>query len=245
MTPAFLLGQQRDESRFEAARPGLRLDFIRSTNGQQLARVHPHQPIESFRLVHVSGGYQDTHSAPARADAVDELPELPTRQRIDTRGGLVEDQQVGVVDQRAAKPELLLHAPGELARGPTRERRQASAIEQFRDARRPLRPGLAKQAPEEINVLEDRKRRIQIPSQPLGHVGDAGADRAAMGDTRHIAPEHVHRAFLDLAHPGDDREQRGFSDAVRPEEADHAPGRHHEVHSLQGDRLPIVMAQLS
>ncbi len=50
-----------------------------------------------------------------RADAGDQVPELGARQRIDAGGRLVQDEQVGVVDQRAAQAQLLLHAAGELA----------------------------------------------------------------------------------------------------------------------------------
>ena len=52
---------------------------------------------------------------PVGADVVDQRPELAPRERIDAGGGLVEDEQIGVVDQRAAQPDLLLHAARELA----------------------------------------------------------------------------------------------------------------------------------
>ena len=55
------------------------------------------------------------------ADVVDQLPELAARQRIDAGRRLVEDQEIGVVNQRAAEAELLLHAPRELAGRPIRE----------------------------------------------------------------------------------------------------------------------------
>ena len=147
----------------EVSRAGEILEVIATLCGPV---VHQRDPITSLRLIHEVRGNENGDALLAR-QLDEQFPELISRHRIDPGRRLVEDEQVGVMNQRAAKPELLLHAPGELARGPTRERRQASALEQSRDARRPLRPGLAKQAPEEINILEDRERRIQIPSQDL------------------------------------------------------------------------------
>ena len=62
------------------------------------------------------------------------VPELAARQRIDAGRRLVEDQQIGIVNQRAAQPELLAHAAGELPGRPVRERREPSALKQLGDA---------------------------------------------------------------------------------------------------------------
>src|SRR5215831_3600893 len=51
------------------------------------------------------------------ANSVDQVPELAARQWVNASGGLVENEQVRIVDQRAAKAELLLHAAGKLAGG--------------------------------------------------------------------------------------------------------------------------------
>ncbi len=75
-------------------------------------------------LFHVGGGDDHAHAWALGADALDQIPELAPRERIDAGGRLVEDQQVGVVDQRAAQAELLLHAARELA-GRARQERTA------------------------------------------------------------------------------------------------------------------------
>ena len=73
---------------------------------------------------------------PGRRDPhpLDQLPELPTRQRIDTGRRLVEDQQIGIVDQRAAKAELLPHPARQLLCRAVGERREPGAVEQLGDA---------------------------------------------------------------------------------------------------------------
>ena len=54
--------------------------------------VHGNQRVEPLGLLHVGGRHHDAHAGAARAHALDQLPELPARQRIDAGRRLVEDQ---------------------------------------------------------------------------------------------------------------------------------------------------------
>jgi hypothetical protein len=47
------------------------------------------------------------HRAPRLPRLTDQLEELPLHQRIESAGGLVEDQQVGVAHERLDDPDLL------------------------------------------------------------------------------------------------------------------------------------------
>jgi hypothetical protein len=91
------------------------------------------------------------------------------------------------VDERAAEAELLLHAAGQLAGWPMREGRQPRRLEERGDAALALGAAVAEQAPEEIDVLEHRQRRIQVLSQALRHVGDARERVAAVAPVGHVA----------------------------------------------------------
>src|SRR5206468_8862955 len=113
---------------------------------EDLARVHDHEPVEALGLVHVRGRTQHAHGRPALADAVDQVPELPPGERIDARRRLIEDQQVRIVDERAAEAELLLHAAGQLASGTISEGSQVRAVEEILDAPRTLVRALPEQA---------------------------------------------------------------------------------------------------
>jgi len=133
VTAPLLLRQELDEGGLQIVGAGAGHHRGRSAGGQDLARVDGGQPVERLRFLHVGGGDQHAHTGPAGSDAIDELPELPAGQRIDAGGGLVQDQEVRVVDQRAAQAELLLHAARELAGGPVPERAEPRAREQLVD----------------------------------------------------------------------------------------------------------------
>ena len=89
--------------------------------------IHRHQPVEALGFLHVGGGDQHAHAFAARADTADQL-RTGLRDSGSTPVVGCEDQQVGIVDQRAAQPELLFHAAGQLARRTLGERRQSGAF---------------------------------------------------------------------------------------------------------------------
>ena len=90
---------------------------------------------------------------------VDQVPELPARERIDAGGRLVQNQQVGVVDQRAAEAELLLHAARELA-APAGRRRGRGPVrgEQRGDARAAARRGRGRRGGAKKSTFSARLR---------------------------------------------------------------------------------------
>ena len=119
------------ERRFVAA---ARLQLRGRAAGDHPAVVHGGEPIEPLRFFHVGRGDDDAHGWAPRADAVDQLPELPARQRVDACRRLVEDQQVRIVDEGAAQRQLLLHSARQLAGGPVGKRVETGRGEQIRDA---------------------------------------------------------------------------------------------------------------
>ena len=102
-------------------------------------------------------------------------PQLPPRQRIDADARLVEQQQVRGSHQRAGQAQLLLHAAGELARGPRGERRQVGHREQPSEALRADRLRYAVQVGVEIEVLLNAQ--VLVEPKALRHVADAILDR--------------------------------------------------------------------
>ena len=89
------------------------------------------------------------------ADAVDQVPELGARQRVYAGGGLVENEQIRVVDQCAAQGQLLLHAARELACRARQKFFQAGALRQIVDAQAALGLVMPEQACKELQVFLD------------------------------------------------------------------------------------------
>ena len=125
--------------------------------------------------------------------------------------------------------ELLLHAAGQLAGRPVGEAPQPDTVQQLGDAALGLGPALAEQPGEEVGVLEDRQRRVEVLAQALRHVGDARAGVPAKAGVGHVAAEHLDLPLLDAAGAGDQRQQAGLADAVRADQPDHAAGRQVEA----------------
>src|SRR6267378_142410 len=132
------------------------LQFVWTSVSEDFAGVDRHQPVESLRFVHVGGGYHHAHAWSAAADPVDQLPELSARERVDAGGRLIEDEQIGIVNQGTAEPEFLLHSAREFSRRTIAERSEIGAGQQFFYSRLALFARLAEQAAEEVDVLENR-----------------------------------------------------------------------------------------
>ncbi len=233
--------QERDEGVLDGRSARFGLQFPGGAVSQHLAGVHGHQPIETLGLFHIGRGHDDAHARTAQPHALDELPELAARQRIDARRRFVENQEIGVVDQRAAQAELLAHAAGELLGQPVGEGREAGALQQLGDPEVALGAALAEQAAEELDILAHAEVRIEVLAQALRHEGDPRADRRAMAHIDHVAAQHFDPAFLDALGAGNEAQQRGFADAIRADQPDSAIGRNVERQPVERGDLPIAV----
>jgi hypothetical protein len=65
--------------------------------------------IETLRLVEIRCGYDHTHPWPPCANLLDQVPELTPGERIDPGSGLIENQQVRIVDE--CKPSFCFIPP--------------------------------------------------------------------------------------------------------------------------------------
>ena len=242
---AFLVfRQQGDEGRLQRFGLGARQQFRRRARGQDLAIVHSHQPVKALGLVHIGRGHQHAHLRASGADAVDQVPELRARQRVHAGGGLVQDQQVGVVYQRAAQAELLLHAAREFARRAAQEFLQARALRQVIDAPAAFSGVVPEQARKELQVLFDRQGGIEVLAQALRHIGNAWAHGIAVPAAGHVAAQHEHLPVLHGTCARHQRQQTGFADAVRANEAHHAARGDVQRDAAQRFGLAVVLAHI-
>ena len=235
------LGHHGDEGIVEIGLARFREQLLQRTGGDDLAVVHRHQPVEALRFVHIGGGDNDAHLRPARADRVDEVPELAAREGIDAGGRLVEDEKVRVVDEGAAEAQLLLHAAGQFARGTRFELLQARRGQKLVDLGATLRRRQSEQSAEEIDVLEDGERRVEVAAEALRHIGDATADVPQCLLVGDGLVEDDNLAALNDLHPRDEPQQRGFANAVRPDHADHDARRNVDRDVSERDRRTIAV----
>ena len=241
MQRALLLRQQRDERFLERRLAGLVEHFLQRAVGNDLAVVHRHQPIEALRFVHIGRRDHHAHLRPAGADCVDQIPELAARQRVDAGRRLVENEQIRIVDQRAAQAELLLHAAGQLAGRAVLERIERGGGQELGDPGAALGRRLPEQPAEEIDVLKHAQRRIKIAAEALRHVGDARAQALEVRRCWPLAIEDDDLSALDRAHAGNERQQGRLADAVRADHADHLARRDLDGHIVERDRRPVTV----
>src|SRR6185369_534889 len=132
------------------------------------------QPVAALRLVHVVG--RDEEGEPLGGERVDLLPELAARLGVDAGRRLVEQQQLGLVDQAGGEREALLPAAGELAGELLLPSRESEPLEARFDARAPVRDRV--HARDEVEVLAEAQ--VLPEAEALRHVPDAPLDALAV-----------------------------------------------------------------
>ena len=200
---------------------------------QQPPRVHRQEPLKLLRLFDIGGGDNHRHARVLLPQVVDQSPKLAARERIDARGRLVENQQIGAVHQCAAQAGLLLHPARELARRTVHKRQQPRGLGKLADARLPLFRVQAEHPRVKIDVFGHGERGIEVAPQTLRHKGDAVRHFPPHVFVGHIAAEHFHPPALNHAHARNQREQRRFAHAVRPDQADRDAARNVQRHIVQ------------
>jgi hypothetical protein len=100
---------------------------------------------------------------------------------------------------------------------------------------------LSKQPAEEVDILEDAEGRIEITAEPLGHIGNAGAEAFEVGRVRQVAVEYDNLPTLDCAHAGNQRQQRRLADPVRSDHPHHLARWNIDRDIVERDRRPITV----
>ncbi len=126
-----------------------------------------------------------------RADAVDQLPELAARQRVDAGGGLVEDQQVGSWIRAQHRPSFCFMPPESLPAGGRQTGRQAGGAQQVGHARLRRSAGTGRTGRPKSRFSDTDRVARRCLAQALRHVGDMRGTRRGggrPGPCRHRAP---------------------------------------------------------
>ncbi len=156
----------------------------------------------------------------------------------------VQNEQVGIVDERAAEADLLLHPARQLACGTIAERSEARRVEELLDAHLALLFRESEELRHEVDVVVDAELEVEVLSQALRHVRNARAHVAAVPYGRHIAVQDVDLPLLHPLGPGHQRQKGRLSYAVRADDPHHFTARDLEREMVEGDDLAIAMADV-
>jgi hypothetical protein len=203
-----------------------------------LAALHDDQPVaELRRFLHVVGRQHER--LPLGRELAQAIPNEVARLGIQARRGLVEDDDLGIVDERARDEEPPLHPARELL---DRRIGLLGELHKLQELPGPLLGDLARQvevAPVHEEVLQDLEVVVQIVL--LGDDPDAALDLALV--LRDLEPrdrelpagrdgravEHLHRG--------------GLAGAVGPEETEALAPVDLKVHALYGLEVPVTFLE--
>lgn len=160
--------------------------------GQDVAAVHDDEAVaEVGSLVHVVGG--EEHGDSLCAQHAQFLPDEMASLRVEAGGGLIENKDLGLVDQGAGDDEAPLHATGEVADGGVGLFGELEEGEAFGDALTGDGAGHAVVARVDFQVLANGK--VGVEAVLLGDDAQAGLDGARL--TARVKPENAEFAAAD------------------------------------------------
>ena len=197
-------------AQLEPLRTQLGAELAGRSNAKELALVHECDAMAPFRLVQIRSGHQDGEAFGGEVGK--NIPELAPGDGIDAGGRLVEQQDAGLGNQRADQRELLPHAAAELARQPVGEPVHVEHAQILVAALHDFLLGNAAQIAAIANVLRDGQ--VGIEAEGLGEVSGLRA-HLARG-----AAKDVDAAGGRFHHPGENLKGRGFSRAIRADQAE-------------------------
>ena len=228
-----------DESLFKCCGITASGDRLGRIADQHLAGVHQRNPVAVLRLIHEMGGDEDGDIIVAR-EIGEDLPEAVPRHRVDTRGRLIEDENIGRMDHRHRQRQPLPDAKRQVVRQRVHDRAKIETLRHFGDTRLNCLFRQLEQAGVQIKVLPHRQFRIE--REGLAHVTDAVADR-------HVARIHLVSEELRLSFAGGQKARQhlhggGFSAAIGAEKAKNLAARNLEADIVDGGEIAETHAKV-
>lgn len=200
--------------------------------GDEAALRHDrHRVRDLLHLGEDVAGHQ--HGLPGRGEVAHRLPHLVDARGVEAVRRLVEDHQLGVLEQRGRDRQPLLHAEGVGAEGAGRPVGEADVGEH------PVHPGGGRPDPggEQLEVpppgeRREEPRRLDDRPDPGDDLGQRVGDRAV---------EHAHDTRVGADEPEQHPDRRRLARAVRAQEPVHAAERHVQVQAAHGDDLAAAV----
>ena len=155
---------------------------------------------------------------------------------VEPDGRLVEDQKIGLVE---GCPDHVGQAPPparELARRLPRARREAGALDRVRHGRAREPPAESGEARGEEEVLLDCEETVDRGL--LEHQAESAPHRPPVA--HHVVTEDPGRSTGGGEEGGEEQHRGGLARAVRTQQADGAPARHHQFEPLERAHRAVV-----
>jgi hypothetical protein len=175
------------------------------------------------------------HRPAAIALLGDEPQELLLHQRIEPAGGLVEHQQLGIVERGLDKADLLAVAARELAERPVHVR-----LEALREL------GPASEIAHAASLGQERQQLLAGQSRVIAEVArevpQPRADRAAVPAA--VEPEDLRRAARGMQEVEQRAHRRRLAGTVRPQETEHLAGFDPHRDVLDAAGAAVLLGQL-
>src|SRR5450830_1281142 len=161
--------------------------------------------------------------------------------RLDALGRLVQDDQLGLLQQRGGDRQLLLLAAGQVAAAPVQHLAQHG--EQLQHLAADGRCRARRQG-------RHAHHQVFLHRQPgedlaaLRHVGDAGGGPLVRLVTRDVAAVPVHLAARDGQHAHQAFQQGGLAHAVAAQQRHALAFLHRQRHAAQGVRRAVILVHM-
>ena len=173
-------------------------------------------------------------------EVAEHLPEVVAAARVETGGGLVEEQHARVGDEARREVEAAAHAARERLHEPVATRRRGRA------ARAARRPGRRACCLREVVQATDHHEVLAGAHQPVDR-GLLGRDPDALAHGERVArttssPATRRRALGGLRQRGEDADRRGLARAVVAEQPEDRAGGHVEVEIPQRPEVAVALA---
>ena len=161
--------------------------------------------------------------------ALDDFADFHAAQRIEAAGRFIENQQIGIVDERLREADALLHSFGIGFDGTFAGLLQFDQLEQLVNAFVRFRSRQAENARVKPEQFLGGEKFVVI-----GHFRQI-ADALAGDGLAHVNAEKIRRAAGGRHEAEQDIDGRGFARAVRPEKTENFADIHLQIETAQGD----------
>ena len=181
---------------------------------------------------------RDDHGGPLLSHLLQDAPQVGTPAGVESVGGLVQDQKVGLVQQAAPDEQPLPHALGQRAAGRGRLGLQPERGQDVIDGRLHLRATQLEAAREELKVLA--RGHVLVQRVAVAQESDAHADGAMLVFGFEL-PAVVANCSVARLHDGGHNAKGGrLAGPVGTDKAHDRTARHGERHVVHRPRLAVV-----